>query len=299
MKKLKTTINKILLIFITIYLVVFSVIPEKNVVYGDISITALQSQIVNYAMRWINVTPYVWGGANLITGADCSGFVMKIYEQFGISLPHGTSNLLNSGTPVAYEDLQLGDVIISQSSGSATGRHTGIYAGDGKWVNAKGARYGTVISNIPSMNKIIGIRRMFGSYVYDGTTPTLYPPQGGASGSSNTGNTGNTDNTGNTGGDSTSGGSTGQWSVTQGQPDNTDDNPVDLDEINFDFSGNPAEMEYNGTRELSPWLFSKFSQFIDYILGIMVQGIKGAIVGWTAIVEGMVNDLLNLLSNGL
>ena len=111
--------------------------------------------------------------------------------------------------------------------------------------------------------------------------------------------TGNTGNTGSTGGDSTSGGSTEQWSVTQGQPDNTDDNPVDLDQINFDFSGNPAEMEYNGTRELSPWLFSKFSQFIDYILGIMVQGIKGAIVGWTAIVEGMVNDLLNLLSNGL
>ena len=58
-------------------------------------------------------------------------------------------------------------------------------------------------------------------------------------------------------------------------------------------------MEYNGEKKLSVWLFSKFSQFIDYILGIMLQGIKGAIVGWTAIVEGMVNDILNLVNNNL
>ena len=95
----------------------------------------------------------------------------------------------------------------------------------------------------------------------------------------------------------------GNWSVSnfnpQGQADNTDDNPIDLDSLEFDFSGSPSKMEYNGERKVSVWLFSKFSQFVDYILGMMIQGVKGAIVGWTAIIEGMVNNMLNLVNNGL
>ena len=96
----------------------------------------------------------------------------------------------------------------------------------------------------------------------------------------------------------------GNWSISnfkpQGQIDNTDGNPIDLDNLEeFDFSGNPSKMEYNGQNKESLWLFSKFSQFIDYIVGIMIQGTKGAIVGWTAIIEGMINNMLNLVNNGL
>ena len=277
MKKLKTIISKITIILITISLVVFSAIPNNNAIYADTSISELQQQIVDYAKQWVGVTPYVWGGTSLTAGADCSGFVMKVYEQFGIKLPHGTASLLDKGAPVSWSDVQLGDIIITESSASGTGKHTGIYAGDGKWVNASTSSVGTVLSDV-LVEKIITIRRIVGNLQSDGSTPTVFPGSGGVDGL---------------------GGASGQGFKPQGEIDNTDDNPIDLDALEFDFSGSPSKVEYNGEKNISIWLFSKFSQFIDYILGIMLQGIKGAVVGWTAIIEGMVSDTLSAVSDGM
>ena len=273
MKGLKTSIKRIIVIMLTINLIVFSAIPKINIVYGDTPTTELQSQIVEYAKKWVGVTPYVWGGESLTEGADCSGFVMQIYKQFGIDLPHGTASLINVGTEVSWSDVQLGDVIITISEANTeTSRHTGIYAGDGKWVNASNFSLGTVLNNI-NPDKIETIRRIVGNLQSDGKTPTVYPGQDG----------------------------TEDWSVSgsanKGQVDNTHDKPVDLDNLVFDFSGSPSKMEYNGKKDLSVWVFVKFSQFVDLIIGIMLQCIKGAIVGWTSIIEGMVSDVLDSLNN--
>ena len=43
-------------------------------------------QVVAYASQFVG-NPYVYGGTSLTNGADCSGFVMRVYEQFGVSLP--------------------------------------------------------------------------------------------------------------------------------------------------------------------------------------------------------------------
>ncbi len=262
MKKLEIIISKILLILITISLVVFSRTPENMVVYGAVS----GSDIVEYAKKWIGVTPYVWGGTSLTTGADCSGFVMKIFEQFGINLPKGTSNLESQGNTVSWNDIQLGDVIITRSSQSESGKHTGIYAGNGQWVNAKGKNYGTVLSSVPTSN-IITIRRIIGAVEGNEKVPTLFPNESSGYGGY----------------------------TTQDEPDDED---VDLDALIFEFSGNPSRMTYEGKVKVNQWSFSKFSQFIDYLLGVMIQGIKGAIVGWTSIVEGMINNVLDLLNYG-
>ena len=282
MEKLKKYISRIIVIILTINLVVFSAIPNRYVVYGDDSISELQQQIVDYAKQWVGVTPYVWGGTSLTDGADCSGFVMAVYKEFGIDLPHGTASLINQGAEVSWSDVQLGDVIVTRSSASGTGRHTGIYAGDGQWVNASSSRTGTRQNNVPTDN-IITIRRIVGHLQSDGRTPTIYPSEGGS--------------------DSESSGSSGSWSISgfspQGEVDDTSDDPIDLDRLEFEFLGNPSKMEYNGTIEISSWLFSKFSQFVDYILGIMIQGVKGAIVGWTEIIEGMVDSILKSLNNGV
>ncbi len=177
MKKLKTIITKIILILLAISLVVFSAIPEKNAVYADTLITELQSKIVEYAKQWVGVTPYVWGGESLTSGADCSGFVMQIYKQFGIYLDHGTDYLLGVGAPVSWSDVQLGDVIITHSSRSGTGRHTGIYAGNGQWVNTSTPKVGTILSDV-RVDQIITIRRIVGHLQSDGHTPTVFPSRG-------------------------------------------------------------------------------------------------------------------------
>lgn len=48
--------------------------------------TSIGEQVVAYASQFIG-NPYVYGGTSLTKGADCSGFVMRVYEQFGVSLP--------------------------------------------------------------------------------------------------------------------------------------------------------------------------------------------------------------------
>jgi cell wall-associated NlpC family hydrolase len=87
------------------------------------------SQAVSIAMQYIGV-PYVWGGSTP-GGFDCSGLVMYVFAQMGISLPHSTYSQINYGTPVAYSDLEPGDLVFFDNVG-----HVGIYIGGGEFVDA-------------------------------------------------------------------------------------------------------------------------------------------------------------------
>jgi peptidoglycan DL-endopeptidase CwlO len=75
--------------------------------------------------------PYVWGAAG--PGEfDCSGLVVWAFAQVGISLPHYTGDLWNSGVHVPRNDLQPGDLVFFYADIS----HVGIYLGDGLMVDA-------------------------------------------------------------------------------------------------------------------------------------------------------------------
>ena len=69
-------------------------------------------------------TPYVWGGGGP-GGFDCSGFVSYVYAQMGISLPHQSGDILNSGTVISASEARPGDILWWPG-------HVGIYAGDGQ-----------------------------------------------------------------------------------------------------------------------------------------------------------------------
>lgn len=88
---------------------------------------------VGIAMQYLGV-PYVWGGADP-SGFDCSGLVMYVYAQMGISLPHGATAQYSAGTPIDYSDLQPGDLVFFGSGGGYMS-HVGIYIGGGSMIHA-------------------------------------------------------------------------------------------------------------------------------------------------------------------
>jgi cell wall-associated NlpC family hydrolase len=104
------------------------------------------NQLVNVATQYVG-TPYRFGGASP-AGFDCTGFVMFVYSQFGISLPRNEAGQLNSGPQVSPDDLQPGDVVVFANTYRAGLSHTGIYVGDGKFVHAANERTGVIISNL-------------------------------------------------------------------------------------------------------------------------------------------------------
>jgi cell wall-associated NlpC family hydrolase len=75
--------------------------------------------------------PYVWAGAGP-DSFDCSGLTQYAYAAAGISLPHSSSMQSTLGTPVAYADLQPGDLVFFYSPVS----HVGMYIGNGQMVHA-------------------------------------------------------------------------------------------------------------------------------------------------------------------
>ncbi len=88
---------------------------------------------VGIAMQYLGV-PYVWGGASP-SGFDCSGLVMYVYAQLGISLPHGATAQYAAGTPIGYDELQPGDLVFFGSGGGYMS-HVGIYIGGGSMIHA-------------------------------------------------------------------------------------------------------------------------------------------------------------------
>ena len=86
--------------------------------------------VVATAMKFLGV-PYVWGGESPSGGFDCSGLVLYVYRQHGVSLPHHAATQFNYGTPVTRSQLQPGDIVFFNGLG-----HNGIYIGDDKFIHA-------------------------------------------------------------------------------------------------------------------------------------------------------------------
>ena len=120
-------------------------------VYTGSAASGTGASIAETAMSYLG-TPYSYGGASP-KGFDCSGFTMYVFSLFGYSLPHSaTSQWNNSGTYVAREDLQPGDLVLfcdpSRSNGKACS-HVGIYIGDGDFIHASSSRSrGVTISSL-------------------------------------------------------------------------------------------------------------------------------------------------------
>jgi len=91
---------------------------------------ARYSHVVPIALQYLGI-PYVWGGSSPSTGFDCSGFIMFVFAQVGVSLPHHAASQFAYGTPVSRDQLAPGDLVFFDGLG-----HAGIYIGGGQFVHA-------------------------------------------------------------------------------------------------------------------------------------------------------------------
>ena len=113
----------------------------------------LGNAVVDYAMQFVG-NPYVYGGTSLTNGADCSGCVMSVYKNFGVSLPHSSSADRSQGYDVGgLANAQPGDLVCYSG-------HVGIYAGNGQIVHASTSKTGIIVSNANYRN-VLAVRRIF------------------------------------------------------------------------------------------------------------------------------------------
>ena len=107
---------------------------------------------------------YRLGGDGPGKGFDCSGFVQWAYKQQGIAVPRISAEQARTGRLVEpHEGLQLADILIFQNGQGPRGLHTGLYAGDGRFIHSprKGQRVRTESLEVAYWKKsLIGARRL-------------------------------------------------------------------------------------------------------------------------------------------
>lgn len=103
-----------------------------------------RQQIVNFALQFIGY-PYVWGGTNPYTGADCSGFVRYIMQNAaGVWLERTSCSQACQGASVGADQIRPGDLVFYAQGGQVN--HVALYIGNGQVVHASSEKSGVKIS---------------------------------------------------------------------------------------------------------------------------------------------------------
>lgn len=111
--------------------------------YGQ-GVSDVRVSLISYATQFVG-NPYVWGGTSLTRGADCSGFVLSVYANYGVYLPHSSRAQAGCGTSISASEAQPGDLFFYSNGGGIN--HVAIYIGNGQIVHASSPSTGIKISN--------------------------------------------------------------------------------------------------------------------------------------------------------
>lgn len=116
----------------------------SQILYGG-EVSNVRINLCEYAKQFVG-NPYVYGGASLTKGTDCSGFTMSVFKKFGISLPHNSGAQSKMGTAIKLADAKPGDLVFYGGSGGIN--HVAIYIGGGQVVHASNPSTGIRISAV-------------------------------------------------------------------------------------------------------------------------------------------------------
>ena len=98
---------------------------------------------MDFALQFVG-NPYVYGGTSLTNGADCSGFVMSVFAEFGYELPRVAAAQCSASEKKSVADIEAGDLVFYGDGGID---HVALYIGDGKIVHASTAATGIKVSD--------------------------------------------------------------------------------------------------------------------------------------------------------
>lgn len=109
--------------------------------------------VADFALQFVG-NPYEYGGSSLTDGADCSGFVMAVYEHFGVSMAHDAGVMRGYGKEVSLSEAQPGDLVCYYG-------HVGLYIGGGQIVHAIDYGYGIGVTGLDYSGKpVVAVRRI-------------------------------------------------------------------------------------------------------------------------------------------
>jgi cell wall-associated NlpC family hydrolase len=98
----------------------------------------IRNEIVDTAHSFIGL-PYQWGSCSLEKNSfDCSGLVLAVYQLNGLNVPRTSQDQYFNGQVIMKEDLQKGDLVFFNGTGSGRITHVGIYIGDDRFIHAPG-----------------------------------------------------------------------------------------------------------------------------------------------------------------
>lgn len=105
--------------------------------FGQKGVNNTRKGLVELAKQYVG-TPYKWGGTDLETGVDCSGFIQSVYKEMGIDIPRVSYQQANYGKRVNdLSKLRPGDLVAWDNSSRNSGAdHVAIYLGNGRIIEA-------------------------------------------------------------------------------------------------------------------------------------------------------------------
>jgi LysM repeat protein len=129
---------------------------------GELVHASLGDDIINTGDNYLG-TPYKYGSAFGNTSSfDCSSFTSYVFSRHGITLPRTSSGQASVGTAVSKSNLQKGDLVFYDTDFNGSINHVGIYAGNGKMLNAqsKGVAFADAFSPYYWGSRYVTARRV-------------------------------------------------------------------------------------------------------------------------------------------
>ncbi|SFS81316.1 C40 family peptidase [Marininema halotolerans] len=112
----------------------------KRITNGDVQVAthlpiSPPLQRIATAKQFLGL-PYLWGGMSSF-GFDCSGFVYRIFEAHGITIPRDASDQAHHGKKVTEKELQPGDLVFfAHKKGHGAIHHVGLYMGSQQFIHS-------------------------------------------------------------------------------------------------------------------------------------------------------------------